>query len=64
MTIKETDWAGIDFEITEKDAHWAEIVLRVLRDIDYPMLMCQAEKDVIEKALRMLLDTFSQRKEE
>ena len=58
MTIKETDWAGIDFEVTEKDAHWAEIVLRVLRDNDCPMLMYQAEKDVVENALLMLLDTF------
>lgn len=46
------------FEVTDKDAHWAEMVLNVIRDIDCPMLMYQAEKDVVEKALRMLLDDW------
>lgn len=46
------------FEVTDKDAHWAEMVLNVIRDIECPMLMYQAEKDVVEKALRMLFDDW------
>ena len=34
------------------------MVLNVIRDIDCPMLMYQAEKDVVEKALRMLFDDW------
>ena len=45
-------------EVTDKDAHWAEMVLSVICDIDCPMLMYQAEKDVVEKALRMLFDDW------
>lgn len=44
--------------VNDKDAHWAEMVLNIIRDIDCPMLMYQAEKDVVEKALRMLFNDW------
>lgn len=46
------------FEVTDKDAHWAEMVFNVIKDVETPMLMYQAEKDVVEKALRMLFDEW------
>ena len=45
-------------EVTDKDAHWAEMVLNVIRDVDCPMLMYQAEKDVVKKALEFLIDDW------
>ena len=50
------------FEVTDKDAHWAEIVLSLIHDVGYPMLMYQAEKDVVDKALKMLLDEWEFKK--
>ena len=48
--------------ITDKEAHWAEMVFNVIKDVETPMLMYQAEKDVVEKALRMLFDEWERGK--
>lgn len=47
--------------VTDKDAHWAEMVLNVIQNVETPMLMYQAEKDVVEKSLRMLFDDWELR---
>ena len=41
--------------ITSKEAHYAEIVLNVIKNVETPMLMYQAEKDIVERALRIVL---------
>lgn len=48
-------------DVTDKDAHWAEMVFNVIKDVETPMLMYQAEKDVVEKSLRMLFDDWELR---
>lgn len=41
--------------ITGKEAHCAGILLNVIKNVETPMLMCQAEKDIVERALRIVL---------
>lgn len=41
---------------TSKDAYFAELVLRVIDDVKYPMLMCDGEKEAVRKGLMLLLD--------
>ena len=45
--------------ITDKEAHWAELLLHIIKNIETPMLMYQAEKDVVCKALKILLDKWN-----
>lgn len=40
---------------TFKDAHFAELVLRVLDEVEYPRLMCEGEKEAVRKGLMLLL---------
>ncbi len=41
---------------TSKDAHFAELVLRVIDEVEYPMLMYDGEKEAVRKGLMLLLD--------
>lgn len=41
--------------ITDKDAHFAELLLRVIKDVDCPMLMYEGEKEAVKKGLTLLL---------
>lgn len=54
----------VNTAFTDKDAHFGEVVLRVIRDVDTPMLMYEGEKEAVKKALIMALDKWAERKEE
>ena len=54
----------VNTTFTDKDAHFGELVLRVIRDVEYPMLMTEGEKDAVKKALIKSLDEWAERKEE
>lgn len=41
---------------TSKDAHFAELVLRVIDEVECPRLMCDREKEAVRKGLMLLLD--------
>lgn len=41
---------------TSKDAHFAELILRVIDEVKYPMLMYDGEKEAVRKGLMLLLD--------
>lgn len=41
---------------TTKDAHFAELVLRAIDEVDWPKLMCKGEKQAVRKGLMLLLD--------
>lgn len=41
---------------TPKDAHFAELVLRVIDEVECPRLMCDGEKEAVRKGLMLLLD--------
>ena len=41
---------------TPKDAHFAELILRVIDEVKYPMLMYDGEKEAVRKGLMLLLD--------
>ena len=60
QTMYGTDDANTTF--TDKDAHYGELVLRGIRDVEYPMLMCAGEKDAVRKALIMALEDWTVRK--
>lgn len=49
---------------TDKDAHWAELVLRAIEDLDCPMLMYAGEKEVVKKALTLLLNLWDGERKE
>ena len=53
----------VNTTFTDKDAHFGEVVLRVIRDVDTPMLMYEGEKEAVKKALIMALDKWAKRKE-
>lgn len=61
-TLFGTDDVNTTF--TDKDAHFGELVLRVIRDVECPMLMTEGEKDAVKKALIKSLDEWAERKEE
>lgn len=61
QTLYGTDDVNTTF--TDKDAHFGELVLRVIRDVDIPMLMYEGEKEAVKKALIMALDKWAERKE-
>ena len=52
----------VNTEFTDKDAHFGELVLRVIRDVDCPMLMTTGERDAVKKALIKALDEWAERK--
>ena len=54
----------LNTQFTDKDAHFGELVLRVIRDIECPMLMTEGEKVAVKKALIKALDEWAERKEE
>ena len=41
------------------DAHFAELVLREIDEVEYPRLMCDGEKEAVRKGLMLLLDRQS-----
>lgn len=43
-------------KITDKEAYLAKMIINLIDDVECPMLMYQAEKDVVKKALEMMLD--------
>lgn len=45
-----------NIECTFTDAHFAELVLRVIDEVEYPRLMCDGEKEAVRKGLMLLLD--------
>ena len=61
-TLFGTDDVNTTF--TDKDAHFGELVLRVIRDIECPMLMTEGEKVAVKKALIKSLDEWAERKED
>ena len=62
QTMYGTD--DMNTQFTDKDAYFGELVLRVIRDLDRPMLMTTGEKDAVKKALIKALDELAERKEE
>lgn len=62
QTMYGTD--DVNTAFTDKDAYFGELVLRVIRDVDRPMLMYDGEKEAVKKALIMALDVWAERKEE
>lgn len=51
-----------EITVTDKDRHFAELVLRVLKDVDCPMLMFEGEKEAVRKGLVLLLQQHEGRK--
>ena len=49
---------------TPKDAHFAELILRVIDEVKYPMLMYDGEKEAVRKGLMLLLDRQSAERNE
>lgn len=62
QTMYGTDDVNTTF--TDKDAHFGELVLQVIRDVDKPMIMYDGEKEAVRKALIMALNEWAERKEE
>lgn len=62
QTMYGTD--DVNTEFTDKDAHFMELVLREIRDVDCPMLVTTGERDAVKKALIKALDEWTARKEE
>lgn len=54
----------VNTQFNDKDAHFGELVLRTIRDVDYPMLITKGERDAVKKALIKALDDWAERKEE
>ena len=66
MSYYQTMYGSDDLntQFTDKDAHFGELVLRVIRDVDYPMLINTDEKEAVKQALIKALDEWAERKEE
>jgi len=60
QTMYGTD--DMDTQFTDKDAYFGELVLRVIRDIDTPMLMYEGEKEAVKKALISALEKWEEMK--
>ena len=54
----------LNTQFTDKDAYFGELVLRVIRDVNRPMLIAEGERDAVKKALIKALDEWAERKEE
>lgn len=54
----------LNTQFTDKDAHFGELVLRVIRDVDFPTLLTKGEKEAVKKALIKSLDEWAEREEE
>ena len=65
MSYYQTMYGSDDLntQFTDKDAYFGELVLRVIRDVDCPMLINTGEKDAVKKALIKALDEWAERKE-
>ena len=44
------------YEDQKKELYFANAVIGAIDNVKTPMLMCQEEKDVVRKALRMYID--------
>ena len=53
----------LNTQFTDKDAYFGELVLRVIRDMNRPMLLAEGERDAVKKALIKALDEWAERKE-
>lgn len=62
QTMYGTD--DLNTQFTDKDAYFGELVLRVIRDVECPMLMTEGEKVAVKKALIWALDEWAERKGE
>lgn len=64
MSYYQTMYGSDDLntQITDKDAHFGELVLMEIRDVDCPMLITTGERDVVKKALIKALDEWAERK--
>lgn len=60
QTMYGTD--DVDTRFTDKDAHFGEVILRVIRDVEVPMLLYESEKEAVKKALIMALEDWAERK--
>ena len=49
--------------INHQDVQKAELVLRVIDNVDCPMLMYEYEKDVVRKALNLMLEMWRKQDE-
>jgi hypothetical protein len=61
QTMYGTD--DLNTQFTDKDAYFGELVLRVIRDVNRPMLIAEGERDAVKKALIKALDEWAERKE-
>ena len=52
----------VNTQFNDKDAHFGELVLRTIRDVDCPMLITTGERDAVKKALIKALDEWVERK--
>lgn len=43
-------------KLTEEEVAFANMVLGAINVLECPMLMCKGEKDIVAKALRILLE--------
>lgn len=53
----------LNTQFTDKDAYFGELVLRVIRDVNRPMLIAEDERDAVKKALIKALDEWAEMKE-
>lgn len=49
--------------ITNQDARKAELVLRVIDNVDCPILMYEFEKDIVRKALNLMMEVWRKQNE-
>ena len=52
----------LNTQFTDKDAYFGELVLRVIRDVNRPMIIAEGERDAVKKALIKALDEWAERK--
>lgn len=49
-------------KVNDKDVYWGELFLRVINDLDRPMLMFKEEKEAVKHALELMLQAWEKQK--
>ena len=60
QTMYGTD--DVNTQFTDTDAHFGELVLRAIRDVDCPKLITTGERNAVKKALIKALDEWAEPK--
>ena len=45
-------------DIYDRDAHFAELILGLIKNVEHPMLIYEGEKEAVRKGLEMLLEAY------